>query len=98
LIGVAFASGLQLSGAIEKPLGWALIALAVLGSALYVFLEHRHRERRDTEKVPLKLPAEESLKRWRAEKERDKAQHERDLFTERERDKRRLAIRMARRN
>jgi hypothetical protein len=61
LIGVIFAAGLQLSDATQHPIGWALVALAVIGSVLYVFLERRQ----------VKLRAKRRRRRaWEAEQRR----------------------------
>jgi hypothetical protein len=41
LISVVFASGLQLSNAIQEDAGWALIVLACVLAALYIWIERR---------------------------------------------------------
>jgi uncharacterized protein HemX len=66
LIGVAFASGLQLSGATQHFIGWALIAAAFIGSGLYVFVERRLERRK----------AEAQAKHRRREAQKAKEQRE----------------------
>jgi uncharacterized protein HemX len=70
LIGVAFASGLQLSGATQHFIGWALIAVAFIGSGLYVFIERRFERR--------KAEAQAKAQAKRRRREAQKAQERRE--------------------